>query len=215
MDAGQLLADGLDEQRRHHRGVHAAGEGQQDLLVPHLPADELHLIGDEVLHIPVGLSAADPKDEVGKSGLPLLRIGGPGGVSPVIGQQDRNRGIVDLFGDVDLHAVHHAVGAAVENDALHVGERGQLLRRDVMGMDLTVHAKGTDLPGQSRVLLTAQIQNDDHVLLHRSPSYVRFWSYPTIPAHGPKEIWSNSAVIPPGVPVPDPPGGPPVGPGRS
>ena len=64
MDAGQLLADGLDEQRRHDGGVHAAGQRQQDLLVPHLRADQFDLVGDEVLHIPVGLGMANAEDEI-------------------------------------------------------------------------------------------------------------------------------------------------------
>ena len=55
MDTGQLLANGLDEQSGHDRGVHAAGQRQKHLLVAHLLADQLHLVGDKVLHIPVGL----------------------------------------------------------------------------------------------------------------------------------------------------------------
>ena len=49
VDADQLFADGLDEQRRHHRGVHAAGEGQQYLLVPHLGADGRYLVRNKGL----------------------------------------------------------------------------------------------------------------------------------------------------------------------
>ena len=48
--------------------------------------------------------------------------------------------------------VHHTVGAAVEDDALHVGERVELLQGNVVGMDLAVHAKRPDLSGQPRVL---------------------------------------------------------------
>ena len=48
MDTGQLLANGLDEQSGHDRGVHAAGQRQKDLLVAHLLADQLHLVGDKV-----------------------------------------------------------------------------------------------------------------------------------------------------------------------
>ena len=29
-----------------------------------MAADELHLVGDEVVHIPVGIGAADGKDEI-------------------------------------------------------------------------------------------------------------------------------------------------------
>ena len=45
--ADELLADGLDQQRRHHRRVHAAGQRQQHLLVADLGADRVHLLVDE------------------------------------------------------------------------------------------------------------------------------------------------------------------------
>ena len=47
--ADELLADGLDQQRRHHGRVHAAGQRQQHLLVADLGADRLHLLVDERL----------------------------------------------------------------------------------------------------------------------------------------------------------------------
>ena len=45
--ADELLADGLDQERRHHGRVHAAGQRQQRLLVADLGADGLHLLVDE------------------------------------------------------------------------------------------------------------------------------------------------------------------------
>ena len=47
--AGQLTAYGLRHQRRRHRGIHAAGEGQQHLAVPHLLPD---LTDGNILHNP-------------------------------------------------------------------------------------------------------------------------------------------------------------------
>ena len=49
VDAHQLLADGADEQGGHHRGVHPAGQGQQDLFVSHLGLYRGHLLVDELL----------------------------------------------------------------------------------------------------------------------------------------------------------------------
>ena len=45
--AGELLAHSLDEQRRHHGRIHAAGKGQQDLLVPDLRTQRVQLLVDE------------------------------------------------------------------------------------------------------------------------------------------------------------------------
>ena len=47
VDAVQLLAYGLYEQRGDHGGVHAAGQGQQYLPVAYLGADGLHLLVDK------------------------------------------------------------------------------------------------------------------------------------------------------------------------
>ena len=87
-------------------------------------------------------------------------------------QQRRDIAVVDVLGHVNLHTIHHPVGAPVQDDTLDIGQGSQLGQRDVVGVYLTVHAKGTDFTGQSRIFLTAQIQNDDHILFHwQMPPY--------------------------------------------
>ena len=49
MHAGELTAHRLDEQGGHHGGVHAAGQGQQDLIAADLFPQRLQLLGDERL----------------------------------------------------------------------------------------------------------------------------------------------------------------------
>ena len=166
MDTGELPADGLDEQRRHHRGIHPAGEGQQHLLIPHLAADELHLVSDEVFHIPVGLRLTRLKNKAGKSGLSLLRFSGPGMLSLYPRQQHRDGAVVNVIPGVDLHAVHHAVGAAFEDDAPDVGEGLQLFRGDVVGVDFAVYPQGPDFPGQAGIFLAAKVEDEYHILFH-------------------------------------------------
>ena len=66
--AGQLIAYGLRYQRCRHGGIHAAGEGQQYLAVPHLFPD---LTDGNILIIPHGplpLCAADLIEEVAEHG---------------------------------------------------------------------------------------------------------------------------------------------------
>ena len=58
MYADELLADGFDEQRRHHRGIHAAGQRQQNLFVADLRPDGGNLFVDERLR-QFGRSDAD------------------------------------------------------------------------------------------------------------------------------------------------------------
>ena len=62
MHADELLADRPDEQGRHHGGIHAAGEGEKDLLVAHLGADRLDLLLDEGLR---ELGGGDARHVVG------------------------------------------------------------------------------------------------------------------------------------------------------
>ena len=86
-DARELAADGLGQQRRRNRGVHAAGKRQQHLAVADLGADVLNGLAHEVAHRPVTGRAADLIQEVTQHGLTVL-------------------GVVDL--GVELHAVEAA-----------------------------------------------------------------------------------------------------------
>ena len=61
MDTDELIPHRLQKQRRNHRGIHTAGEREQYLLIADLLTYQFNLICDKVLHIPVGLSAADVK----------------------------------------------------------------------------------------------------------------------------------------------------------
>ena len=172
VDAGKLFADGPDEKGRHHGGIYPAAEGKKDLLITHLLPDQFYLVGDKILHIPVCLGTADSKDKVGKSLSALFRIGRPGCIPPVICQKDRDAAVINFLCCVDLHAIHQTVGAAVEDDALHIGQRLQLLQRNIVRMNLAVDAQSPNLTGQAGILLAAQIQNQNHILPHYNTSYV-------------------------------------------
>ena len=113
VNTGELFADGANQKGSHYGGVHTAGEGQQDLPVSDLLPDQLHLVGNEVLHIPIGLGAAHTEHEIGEGLLAFLLIAGPGLITLVVGQKDGDIVVVDLLGGVDLNTVHHPVGAAV------------------------------------------------------------------------------------------------------
>ena len=47
VNADQVTADGFDQQGSHNGTVHAAGEGQQDLLIADLLTDGFNLLTDE------------------------------------------------------------------------------------------------------------------------------------------------------------------------
>ena len=171
MHAGEAVADGLDQQRRDHGGVHAAGQRQQHLAVAHLAADALDLVVDEVLGVPGLAAAALVKDEGGEhSGARSVVLGPCGqllaGLCVVIHRQHGHVQRVDRLGRVDGNAVHDAVLAAVEDDAADVGNRAQLRCRQVVGMDFTVHAQRADLTRNFRVFFAAEVENENDVLLH-------------------------------------------------
>ena len=101
--AGHLLAHGASAQRSHDGGVDAAGQGQNHAVVADLLA-ELGRHGlDQVVHAPVGLQAADLKQEVAQQLLTVL-------------------GMLDL--GVELRGEDLALDALHRSDRAHVGAGG-------------------------------------------------------------------------------------------
>ena len=81
-------------------------------------------------------------------------------------QQHWDGAVVNVIPGVDLHAVHHAVGAAIEDDAPDVGEGLQLFQGDVVGVDFAVYPQGPDFPGQAGIFLAAKVEDEYHILFH-------------------------------------------------
>ena len=73
-DAGELVADGLVQQRRRHARIHAAAQAEDHLLLADLRADRLDGLLDVVAHRPVLAAAADAVDEVGEDLPPARRV---------------------------------------------------------------------------------------------------------------------------------------------
>ena len=71
-DAGELVADGLVQQRRRDARIHAAAQAEDHLLLADLRADGLDRLVNVVAHRPVLAAAADAVDEVGDD-LPAAR----------------------------------------------------------------------------------------------------------------------------------------------
>ncbi len=72
--AGQLVADGLVQQRRNHRRIDAAREAQQDLAVPDLLTHTCDRVCDDVAGRPVTRAAADVVHEALHDRLALQRM---------------------------------------------------------------------------------------------------------------------------------------------
>jgi len=73
--AGELVANGAVNQGGGNRGVHAAGEAQDDLFVAHLLADGVHGFLNVVAHDPIGLGRADLQHKALEQGPPLHGVG--------------------------------------------------------------------------------------------------------------------------------------------
>ena len=72
---GQPLADGLVQQRRHHRGIDAAGQTEQHLVIADLGAHARDLVVDDVGRGPQRAAAADVLHEARQQGLAGLGVG--------------------------------------------------------------------------------------------------------------------------------------------
>ena len=114
------------------------------------------------------------EDERAKRRGARLFVRGPGGAAVMVGAANGNAEFADLGRHVDRDAVDDAVHAAVQNNAAHVGQALQKVRRHVVGIDFAVNAERADLARQTRVFVAAKIENDDAVLRHGLPPYNEF-----------------------------------------
>ena len=101
--AGQLAADGLRAERRHHGRVDAARKAQDDAVFAHLRANRGDGVLDDGVHGPVLLEAADTEQEV-------------------LQQVVTVRGVAHLR--MELRGVQLALGALHGGDGADVGLRG-------------------------------------------------------------------------------------------
>ena len=74
-NAGELVADGLVQQRRRHAGIHAAAQAENHPFLADLRADLLDGLVDVTAHRPVLAAAADVVDEVGDDFPAARRVG--------------------------------------------------------------------------------------------------------------------------------------------
>ena len=163
-NAGELRADGLGEQRRHDRRIHAAGERQQHAA----GADLFAHSGDGgvlvVAHRPVALRAADLVEEVADHVLAVLGVVdfgvilhaveaalfiADGDVGAGIGMGDEGEPIGYLFHVVAVaHPRHALFGQALEELAGRIEE----------GLSLAVFARGRIARGND---LAAEVVRDE------------------------------------------------------
>ena len=87
----------------------------------------------------------------------------------MVSRHHRKTSLIYLRQYVYGNAVHHMVGAAVDDDTLYIGQRLQFPCRNIMGINLAVNPHLPDVPGQLGVLRASQIQNHYHILFHLLP----------------------------------------------
>ena len=124
-DAGELVPHGPGDQARRHRGIHAAGQAQDDLLVADLRPEGCHRILDEGIHPPGTGAAADVIQEIAEDLLAVFAVGdlrveldGVELLFPVF--HSRHRADLGMGGDVESRGhlfdpvrvahPHHALG---------------------------------------------------------------------------------------------------------
>jgi hypothetical protein len=73
--AGQLVADGLVQQRGNHRRIHAAGQAEQHVVGADLGADLGDGVFSDFRRGPQGFTAADVEDEARQDAAALLGVG--------------------------------------------------------------------------------------------------------------------------------------------
>ena len=177
--AYEVVADGLEQQGCHYRAVYTSREGEQHLLVAYLTAYELYLVGHEVLHVPVGLGLTGVKHEILHCSLDGLLVASKLGqlhaaqcLVVACGHYGESC-FVDFGEHVDFHTVDHMVGAAIDDYALHAGQCLQLSSGDVVRINLTVHAQCAYSSGYHSILVTTEVQDNNHVLFHKNDIIIK------------------------------------------
>ena len=182
-DAGQLIADSTVYKCRHHRGVHSAGKGQDDLASAHLLANLRDLLIDDVVHGPTAPQAADAKEEVLEHGLAAGGVthlgvelrgieatrrvlhGGDGTGLGGRGDREARRHVADGIAMAHPHGL--AAGRASEDAALPAAAELSGTVLALLGMaDLAAQLDGHDL------LPVAEAQ-DGNAQLENTPVHVR------------------------------------------
>lgn len=112
----EALADGLVQQRGHHRGIHAAGQAQDHFVVADLFAHPRDLVLDDVRGGPERLAAADVDHEAAQQGLALAGMGHfrmelhPVPAARIVGEGG-HRDAVGLRGDLEARRRYRDVVA--------------------------------------------------------------------------------------------------------
>ena len=83
------------------------------------------------------------------------------------GHAQRKQGRINLRRSV----IVNAVGAACEDDALGV-LRLDFLQGFFPGHDFAVYMMFSDTAGNQLIILTAEVQNEDHFLIHYIPPFL-------------------------------------------
>ena len=164
VNARQLLADRADQERRDDGRIHAARQRQQHFFIADLRA-KLASTRSAMKFSMFQLASAwhSSKTNARSAAVRASSSAGQARAAVVVGAANGNAEFTDLGRHVDRDAVDDAIHAAVQNNAAHVGQALQKVRRHVVGIDFAVNAERADLARQTRVFVAAKIENDDAV----------------------------------------------------
>ena len=72
---GELIANRLVQQGGNDRGIHAAGQTQQDFILPHLLTNDLNTVINDVIRGPQATTAGNIMHKALNNALPLASMG--------------------------------------------------------------------------------------------------------------------------------------------
>ena len=164
--AGELFADGADEQRRDDRRVNAARQREQDFFVADLPFQQFDLVGDEVFGVPVLFGFPFVEDQTAKHVASCFFVFGKFCASFIVETDGRISAVLYSVGD--LYAL--SVLAAVDDNALYSGEFIEFLFFERIGVNFGVNAERSYLSCELRVFVASGVDYKYHILVHKTSS---------------------------------------------
>ena len=118
--AGQLIADGTNQECCNNRGVYTTGQCQQDFFVANLTTDKFYLVSDEVFHVPVCFSTTSIKYKCRNSCLACFFVCRPSFCALMINFNHWQATLTNIVTNVNFNTVNNAVYPAVNNNPLDV-----------------------------------------------------------------------------------------------
>ena len=163
VNAVKLVANCLEKKCCENRTVYSARKCEEYLLVSNLLTDELYLVSNEVLHVPVCFSFTCVEYEalycVHDEFLIVSELSKLNFAKRLVMTccHYRETSLIYFWKNIDRHSVDYIVRTTIDDDTFYVRESFKLLSCDVVWVNFAVNTQCTDCSCNHCVLMAAKV----------------------------------------------------------